>query len=363
MELNDSHTTFLPPDRLYRVEYGFTTMIIGIKCYIIDVKKGSDSEAKGLRAGDEVTAIGGINPTRDNYTTVNYIIYELDPQESVKLQVSGLDGKQRQLEITSKFISPEQRNNERKKRKDDERAKPYTCKELGPDLIACKLRTFEVEKEAIDKMMKEVGSHNKLILDLRGNRGGYIETEKYLAGYFFEGDVLIGTEKSRNKSKDEVAKGRKDGVFTGALAVLIDSDSASAAEVFARVVQLQKRGRVYGDVSAGAVMSAVVYAIRTPLFQSQSVRFGNLYYKSIMEVTVADLVMSDGGRLEGVGVPPDVPIGPSPLALSQRTDPVLSHVAAVLGVQISPESAGSLHFLLPKSEEQADNEADQNETK
>jgi len=80
-ELKDSHTVFYPPDRLFRVEYGFTTMMIGPKCYIVDVNKGSDADAKAIKPGDEVLSISGVVPARETYNDINYIIYGLDPQE------------------------------------------------------------------------------------------------------------------------------------------------------------------------------------------------------------------------------------------------------------------------------------------
>ena len=112
-------------------------------------------------------------------------------------------------------------------------------------------------------MMKQVGSRKKMILDLRGNRGGYLETEMYTASWFFDHDIKLGTEKERNKTKDRIIKGREDGSFKGELVVLIDSESASASEVFARVMQLEKRGRVMGDTSMGAVMTSLQFGLAT----------------------------------------------------------------------------------------------------
>src|SRR5205085_968323 len=105
------------------------------------------------------------------------------------------------------------------------------------------------------KMIAEIGTHKKLILDLRGNGGGYVKTEEYLTGYFFDHDVKIATFMMRNQTRERIAKSQKEKAFKGDLIVLIDSNSASASEVFSRVIQIEKRGKIVGDVSAGAVMT------------------------------------------------------------------------------------------------------------
>src|SRR5207237_9952204 len=66
LDFEDSHTVFYPPALSNRVEYGFSLQMIGDKCFVVDVKKGSDAEKKGLLVGDQITGIGNDAPNRDN---------------------------------------------------------------------------------------------------------------------------------------------------------------------------------------------------------------------------------------------------------------------------------------------------------
>ena len=353
VEFNDSHTSFIPPSRTNRVEYGFSMQIIGRECYIVDVKKGSYAEAKGLQAGDMVLKIGPYMPVREAMWKISYLIYALDPQEKLMLRVRSLQGTEREVQIESKTTTPEERRKEAEKRKAEKTDRPYKCQEISLDTITCKLYSFSVEKSAIDKMMKEAGAHKNFILDLRGNRGGYIATELYLTGYFFDHDVKIGDEVTRKKTRERIAKSAREKVYAGKLMVLIDSDSASASEVFARVVQIEKRGNLAGDVSAGAVMASQFY----PLAVGHGTSTTGVYTVFAISVTVGDLVMADGGRLEGVGVIPDFPVGPTGFALFKKTDPVLAFAANKFGAQLSAEKAGQFFFMRQKPEEE-EKEAD-----
>jgi C-terminal processing protease CtpA/Prc len=350
LDFHDSHTKFYPPNRSARTEYGFAMQMIGQNCFIVDVKKGSDAEAKGLRAGDQILAIDGYIPFRERLWIIEYILYRLDPREIVSMKIKDIDDKEKTLEVKAKIKTLKDREKERDQKKKDKKKEDigdYKCKELSTDLIACKLKTFVTDKKDIDKMMQEIGQHRKLILDLRGNSGGYVSIEEYLTGFFFDKEVKIASFITRDKVKDRIAKSHKGKVFGGELIVLIDSDSASASEVFSRMIQIEKRGKVLGDVSSGAVMTS--YGI--PMSNSRGVPgYQTLSFYSI-SVTVADLVMSDGNRLEGVGVIPDLAIGPTNKALFNRYDPVLAHAAKIFGTEISQEAAGGLYFLNEKPEE------------
>jgi carboxyl-terminal processing protease len=151
-----------------------------------------------------------------------------------------------------------------------------------------------------------------------------------MLGSIFDHDITVGEKIKRDKTETLKASSFGKQSFSGKLIVLVNSSSASAAEIFARVVQLEKRGIVVGDQTAGAVGNAELFPERT----------ANFSY--IMEITIARLKMSDGADLEGKGVTPDTLMLPTPADLAEGRDPVLSAAAQLAGVQLSPEEAAKM---------------------
>ena len=352
LDFNDSHTRYVPPDRINEVEYGFSVQMIGNACRVVEVKHGGNAEAQGLKVGEDISDISGYSPRRDSLWALIYLLYSLDPRPELTLSVVGIDGHTRQMLIPARLVTRDDRKRESNRRKDLERqrpelkSKPYKCQEVDSNLIACKLYTFSVETSVIDKMMKEVGEHQKMILDLRGNGGGYVETESHLTGYFFDHDVKIGNEIGRKKGVERIAKSRKAKAFNGKLVVLVDSRSASASEVFARVMQIEKRAQVVGDTSAGAVMTSVLY----PLDLNVMLGARESVY-GWMSLTIGDLVMSDGQRLEGTGLVPDLIKVPSGAELAEKSDPTLAFAASLCGADLSKKEAGNFYFIARVPEE------------
>jgi carboxyl-terminal processing protease len=128
-----------------------------------------------------------------------------------------------------------------------------------------------------------------------------------------------------------MAKVSSKGPYTGKLVVLVDSNSGSASELFARFMQLQQRGVVIGDRSAGAVMQS--RSIPMELGTDSIVPYG-------MSLTNADVILADGLSLEHVGVTPHFMLFPSAEDLAARRDPVLAAALKLLGQEVSPQDAG-----------------------
>ena len=345
MDLDDSHTYFLPPGRSFTTEYGWQMQMIGDKCYVVAVKPGSDAEAKGLKEGDEIYSIDGFGPTRQNMWKIHYSYQALRPRPGMRLVVIKPDGKEQQLDVLAKVKQLKRVLNLTgndsgtdiydliRQQENEEHLNRHRFYEVGDDALIWKMPAFDLEESQVDDMVSKAKKRKALILDLRGNGGGYEITMKRMISNFFDRDIKIGDIQRRKETKPLVAKTRGDSIFPGKLIVLIDSRSGSAAELFARVVQLEKRGVVIGDVSAGAVMRSKQYGYESGL--DVVVFYG-------VSITDADIVMGDGKSLERIGVTPDELKLPTAAELAAKRDPVLSYAASLAGVSISPEKAGSL---------------------
>lgn len=341
IDLNDSHTFFYPPDRPYRTEYGWQMQMIGDQPLVIAVKPGSDAESKGLRPGDRIINADGVELTRKNSWIFKYLYNALRPQPGVVLQIEKPDGKQQELPVVAKIkqgkrvldltgsdifeLIRESENQSRLHR--------HRYVEFGDDLFIWKMPHFDMTKADVDDFVGKFRKRKALLLDLRGNGGGFEETLLRLVGNIMDHDVKVGDLKSRKEQKPVVAKTRGNEIFTGKIVVLIDSQSGSASELFARIMQLEKRGIVIGDVSAGAVMRSRSYNHQLGI--DQVIFYG-------VSITDSDVIMTDGKSLEHVGVVPDELKLPSPSDLATQRDPVLAYAASLLGVELTPEKAGAL---------------------
>lgn len=345
MSLNDSHTFFLPPAYDFHFDYGWQGKMIGDRCFVTRVRPGSDAEKQGVKPGDEVLAINGYVPTRENFWKMQYSFHNLRPQPGLVLDLRDPSGQQREVQVATKMV-PQQHvldaTGDEGSDVWDLIRESETASYLGRiqykrsssgDVGIVKLPSFDFGKDDIARIMNKTKRDQALVLDLRGNPGGRVDTLEYLVGAFFDRNVKIGDRVSRKDTKPVTAKKYTSHPFAGKLIVLVDSNSGSAAEIFARVIQIEKRGTVLGDRSAGKVMEARRYTYRSGL---------NIVFFFGASITEADLIMTDGKSLENRGVTPDQVMLPTGADMAAGRDPVLAHAVEMLGGKIDPEAAGKL---------------------
>ncbi len=340
MDFNDSHLFFLPPSTNIRVEYGWRMKMIGDKCIVTSVQPKSDADAKGLKPGDQLLSVEGFRPSRKEMWKMLYYYNVLSKRQGLKVTaLSPGAGAPRELNIAAKikespiainaenfFTIASDFNSNRNDRHGFQKAGGVTI---------WRMPSFVFEPEQVDSLMNDrVGSSAALILDLRGNGGGYVKTLERLSGFLFDKDIKIADLKGRKKMDPILAKTRGKSVFGGKIVILIDSESGSASEILARLVQLEKRGVVLGDVSAGAVMQSRSFEGET------GSGYTSVFYGA--SITNADVIMSDGKSVEHVGVIPDETIIPTPEDLAAQRDPVLSRAVELLGGQLPPAVAGRM---------------------
>jgi carboxyl-terminal processing protease len=345
MLLGDSHTFFVPPQRTISVEYGWSMLMVGDSCFVEKVEAQSDAARQGVAPGDRVLSVNGYRPTRENLWQIQYVFHILRPQRGLHVALRSPDGRERELDLEARVhqsfrVMDLTGMDGGFGIADLIRASEMAADEYAPRLINAgdsvlvwKLPTFDVSDDAIREARARMRRRSALVLDLRGNGGGPVETLQDIIGMINREDVAVATQHERTRTVPLTAKGTGDEAFAGKVIVLVDSRSASASEVLARVVQLTGRGTVLGDRTEGAVMRA---RHRTMGMGAERA----VYYG--VSVTEADLVMADGGRLEKVGVTPDTIVLPTAQSLAAGEDVVLARALELAGHPLDPAAAGAL---------------------
>ncbi len=343
LDLNDMHTFFIPPPRPARIDYGWQMQIVGNRCFVVAVRPFSDAEKKGLKVGDEILRVNGYPINRTIMWKLSLINYVMRPGTTPHLIIQSPDGNQRELDTLPKVTQNQQvlmyetSSNGRIDTRnlinwvvDEARWRRHRFQDVGDDLSIWQCPHLDIDETTLNGLLGAVRRKKMLILDLRYHIGGREEILEWFAGFFFDKDKKICDYKGRKDHKSLTARGRGDGAFKGELVVLVDSMTGGTGELFARLVQLEKRGRVIGDLTTGTTMKATLH--RFELGE-------NPFAASISE---AEAIMPDGKSLERVGVTPDEILLPTALDLAAFRDPVLAHAAELLGAKLDPVKAGTL---------------------
>lgn len=284
----DPYTVFFPPEEAKNFSqnvqgsFGGVGMNIGMKngnIVVISPLKDSPAMKAGIKAGDIITAVDGKNILGENSeVAVNLIRGPLNT--SVKITVLHPGAKNvSDITIVRKEIKI-----------------PTIDTEKKSGVFVIHLYNFSAESSnlfntAINDFITSGLKH--LVIDLRGNPGGYLEAAVKMSSYFLkEGQVVV----SEKQGKDETVVNHRSVGIAGIpvdtkVIVLIDAGSASAAEIFAGALKDQGIAKVVGEKSfgKGSVQELV-----------------NFDDGSSLKVTIAKWYTPNGINISESGIKPDV---------------------------------------------------------
>lgn len=312
--LGDEHTSYLDPEMFERAnaqlegeEYegiGAWVDITGEFLTIISPMPGSPAEKAGLKPNDKIIAIDGED------------MVGIDG-ELVRQRVVGPKGSKVILTISRENVEPF----------DVEVIRqaiivPTVDGKMLEDGIAyVQLFTFGADTaKDLHKTLETLMAQKPkgLILDLRDNGGGYLETAIDVVSEFI-GDGVVMVEQYGDGRKDEY-EARRGGIATEIpLVILINEGSASASEIVAGAVQDTQRGVLVGFTSYGKG-SVQNYS---PLEDNQGA----------VRITVARWLTPSGRQINGKGLEPDYKVEINPDELGPDEDPQLQKAIEILQAQ------------------------------
>lgn len=324
-KLEDSHTYFVPPPLTELADFGFKARAYGLEIRVYEITAKGPAAKSGLMLGDRIHSLNGIVVDRMNFPEILHLLERVVPAATLEAEVISPGGQARTLHIPAHMISRREHQyiDDVFRVADAQRARDvrvnFSYKDYDDGIAYVKIPSFDDRPELTYSAVKKAQHARVLVLDLRGNGGGWRETLLSFLGFFNRQPQLLMKRVLRSQTQDEIIKPQQSG-FDGSIIVLVDSGSASAAELAARHLQLTYKAEVVGDNTAGKVNDG--HVLREKIGSEFIMPFA-------VVVTDAKLVMPDGGELEGHGVTPDLYCVPTAQDLMEQRDPCLEQALAL----------------------------------
>jgi carboxyl-terminal processing protease len=308
--LGDPHTSYFTEDnqRELREELGAAFEGVGMELgrkdevlTVIAPLKGSPAEKAGIEPGDRIYKIDG-EPSLEipvdeavglirgaAGTTVNLTLLREGVEDPIEVSV-----------VRGRIVVPAVETEDRR-----------------DGVFVITLSTFSEKsgKEFRDALREFVASRSDyLVIDLRGNTGGYLTQSVEIASWFLPTGEVVVRERYGGNVPDETLESKGYRAWTKApeVAILIDGGSASASEIVAGALSERAEAKLFGETTfgKGSVQELV------PLDNGDAVK-----------ITVAQWLTPEGRSITKQGIEPDVEVEDDP---ETEEDEVLEAAAEAL---------------------------------
>lgn len=290
--VDDPYTFFLTPEENKQSKDDLGGKFQGIgaqlglkegRIVVVSPLKDSPAEAAGLKSGDVIDKVDGESTEKWTLTqAVSKIRGEENTQVTLTIirssKAQDIAITRREIKVPSVELSYEKSN--------------------GKTLAHLRLNQFgDTTNSEWDKAASEIrdkyqaGQIQGMVLDVRGNPGGYLESAVYIASEFIEKDKTVVKQETTDKN-DRIYTARRTGILLDIpLTVLINQGSASASEILAGALRDHGRATLVGEKSfgKGSVQEAL-----------------DLQEGAGLHVTIAKWILPNGEWINGKGIEPEV---------------------------------------------------------
>lgn len=303
--LGDPYTVFLPPEenKVFQEDisgsFEGVGMEIGIREGVLTVItpiKGSPALRAGLSSGDKILKIDGAST--DGIAVDKAVKLIRGTHGTVVRFTVARESQNELLEIPVTRDVIQIPTIETKKEGDVFVIELYSFSATSPNLFRSALREFIVSGTP------------KLVLDLRGNPGGYLEAAVDMASWFLPTGKVVVSEDMGTNGETKVHRSRGYNIFNQNLkmAVLVNGGSASASEILAGALQEHGVAKLIGEKTfgKGSVQELV-----------------NISKGSSLKVTIARWLTPNGRSISEHGLDPDIIAARTQDDLKEGSDPQL----------------------------------------
>jgi carboxyl-terminal processing protease len=315
---DDRFSHYFGPDAYARFRESTSGRFTGVGLSVTQVPQGlqvetvfADSPAKaaGIRKRDLITAVNGKSIAGD------------DSQDSTE-RIKGPEG----TEVTLTVRTPGEKSRDLQvtRAEVDVPAVQSSLKEIdGHKVGYVRLTSFTKEgthaelRDAVERL-DDQGAEATLV-DLRNNPGGLLTEAILTSSVFVEDGVIVST--NGRTQPDQVYEAQGDAVEPRPVAVLVNGDSASAAEIFTAALNDAGLADVVGETTFGkGVFQEVI----------------ELEGGGALDLTVGEFLTRNGVSLAGKGVPPEIPARDIP---KTKPDEGLQRALEALGKKLASDGA------------------------
>ena len=311
--IGDPYTEFFDPDqaKLFNSDLAGSFDGIGVEVgtqeqqlTVIAPLPGTPGQKAGLEAGDAIVKINGQDTSN---MTVDDAVDMIRGQKGTSVTLTVLrDGwtSTKDFKITRDTI-----------------VVPSTKLSFKDNGSIAYVQIFQFDETLPNDFSNEAqqilhSSAKKIIIDLRGDPGGYLESAQDVAGWLLPAGKTVTIEDFGKGNPQKIYKSEGNGLLANyPTVVLIDQGSASASEILSGALRDDRNVKLIGTKSFGKGCVQEVF---------------DLEGGSFMKITIANWLTPKGNSITNVGLQPDVKVNITDQDIQNKKDPQLDKALEII---------------------------------